>query len=154
MRLKKETVSLLSIIRSKYSTSDQTEHLMVHIKKYLQVISFQQGKTASLVTSKMCCFLLYSLWVLNRNATSRKSLAGHGIFWFHFHPGYTTLLTNHCLQPHKQRTENNVQGSRLQSLRCQSSHHTALSKCTDHAAGSYFLAAFTWMKVVPKPHHL
>lgn len=102
MRLKKETISLLSIIQSKYSTSEQTEHLMVHIKKYLQVISFQQGKIASLVTSKMCWFLLYSLWVLNKNATSIKSLAGHEIFWFHFHPGCTTLLINHCLQPHKE----------------------------------------------------
>lgn len=99
----KETASLLSSIQGKYSTSGQTEYLMVHAKKYLQVIFFQQGKTASLVMSKLCWFLLYSLWVLNKNATSTRSLTGHEIVWFHFRPGCTMLLTNYYVCSHRNK---------------------------------------------------
>lgn len=57
-------------------------------------------KPASLVTSKLCWFLLSSPWVLNKNATSTKSLTDHEIVWFHFHPACTTLLTNHYVSSH------------------------------------------------------
>lgn len=76
---------------------------MIHTKKYLQFLFFQQGKTASLVTSKLCCSILYSLWVLNKNATSAEffNWLWNSLVSLSYRPHYTSYKWL-SLQPQKQ----------------------------------------------------